>query len=249
MADTIAATPLTPESISAFDENVVKGLPSLPGGYSPEGTWTQKYHIMTCHGYTNRSNTIRGYISLERKTSTTAGSFDLSIHYETECDKSILNTIEAEVECTLNDIASPKQWTLTSQFTKGGANIGRDCSTDAQVSVNGDQLDILKNGVTSSGEGSLQLAADWCIFEAVQRLAFSKDVSLAFDQLDGLSVLKKNQKLTYLGEETQKINGSNMQLHCFVQIGEGVLPYEYWLDADHRLCFVTTGDRAYILST
>lgn len=36
-------------------------------------------------------------------------------------------------------------------------------------------------------------------------------------------------------------------LHCFVQLGQGVLPCEYWLDPGHRLLAVISMNKAYIL--
>ena len=88
------------------------------------------------------------------------------------------------------------------------------------------------------------ITADWCLFEAVQRLPFESSTSLVVDILEGLSVHKYNQRLSYRGLYTR----ANNSLQWFHQIGHGVLPYEYWLDNHHRLQMVTTGARTYILS-
>ena len=42
-------------------------------------------------------------------------------------------------------------------------------------------------------------------------------------------------------------NNKKISLQRFEQIGHGILPYEYWLDKNHRLVIAVTGPRAYIL--
>jgi hypothetical protein len=65
--------------------------------------------------------------------------------------------------------------------------------------------------------------------------------------LEGLSLVKKQQRLIYRGEYTMKMGSKKLSLHRFDQIGEGILPYEYWLDDKHRLLVVTSMNKAYIL--
>jgi hypothetical protein len=64
--------------------------------------------------------------------------------------------------------------------------------------------------------------------------------------LEGLSLLKKNQHLSYRGLFPTKIGAENMPLHCFVQLGNGILPCEYWPNDQHRLVVVTSRNKAYI---
>ena len=85
------------------------------------------------------------------------------------------------------------------------------------------------------------------MFEAVQRLKISKETVLSFDMLEGLSLFKKSQRLSYRGLTKTKIGAEDIPLHCFVQLGSGILPCEYWLDERHRLLMVTSMNKAYIL--
>ena len=104
--------------------------------------------------------------------------------------------------------------------------------------------EITINNRTRIASGANPITADWCLFEAVQRLPFESTTPLVVDILEGLSVHKYNQRLSYRGLYTR----ANNSLQWFHQIGHGVLPYEYWLDNHHRLQMVTTGARTYILS-
>jgi hypothetical protein len=89
--------------------------------------------------------------------------------------------------------------------------------------------------------------SDWALFEVVQRLAFDKRNSLKFDLLEGMSLSKLRHRLFYRGTYPMKTDGQSIPLHCFGQLGSGILPYEYWLDDRHRLLAVISMNKAYIL--
>jgi len=94
---------------------------------------------------------------------------------------------------------------------------------------------------------SARTTADWCLFEALQRWPFRRGESPAFDVLEGLSVHRPGHRVTYRGPETIERNGKPLKLHRFSQLGQGMLPYEYWLDDDRRLLLAVTLSRVYIL--
>jgi hypothetical protein len=91
------------------------------------------------------------------------------------------------------------------------------------------------------------LTCDWCVFEFIQRLKFEEQGCLPFDMLEGLTVMKENQRLYYRGLCPTKMGSEDILLHCFVQLGSGILPYEYWLDDNHRLLVAISMNKAYIL--
>lgn len=53
--------------------------------------------------------------------------------------------------------------------------------------------------------------------------------------------------ITYEGKTEHHWGAEDVQLHYFRQFGQGMLPYEYFLDDSHRLVLVVSGYRAYIL--
>ena len=68
---------------------------------------------------------------------------------------------------------------------------------------------------------------------------FGSSGSLAFDLLEGMSIVRLGQKLSY-----RRHDGD---LHSFHQLGSGALPYQYWVNDRHQLMIVVTGARAYLL--
>jgi hypothetical protein len=61
------------------------------------------------------------------------------------------------------------------------------------------------------------------------------------------SVFKPDQTLVYKGKIEQNINDKVLVLHRFDHTGPGNLPWEYWLDDQHRLLAVISMNKTYWL--
>jgi hypothetical protein len=225
---TIVGSPLTPtllDELSALDN-----FRPLSEDFKPDGNWVNTYRIWTCHGYRESGNQNVGYLRIKRLIESN-GSFTLKVHREVLQTDALVNIVEATIECRNNQLASPIKWKVSSRFIDADGG---------QIS----QLSSDDNGIAA--EGLTGRTSDWCLFEAVQRLKIRKETFLAFDMLEGLSLLKKDQNLSYRGLYPTKTGGENIPLHRFVQLGNGILPCEYWLDENHRLLVVTSMNKAYI---
>ena len=226
---TIVGSPLTPtllEELGALSE-----FPPSSEYFKPDGNWVNTYRIWTCHGYRESGNENVGFLRIKRLINSQS-SLTLKVHQEVLQTDALVNIIEATIECRNNQLASPIQWKISSRFR------GSDGKYISELSSN-------DNG--AADERLDRTTCDWCLFEAVQRLKTSKETVLDFDMLEGLSLLKKEQLLSYRALYPTKIGGEVISLHCFVQLGSGILPYEYWLDDHHRLLVVASMNKAYIL--
>ena len=242
---TAVGRPLTPrmlrQELGGLDE-----LASTPEDFKPDGSWINTYRIWTCHGYIESGNQSVGFLRIERIAGKAKEQFTLKVHQEVIQTDRILSTIDAEVKCLNNELASPIQWRLSSWFTGADGNIRNELSTDEQAVVRGDTVHIDTADRTVKRRISNPVTSDWGLFEVIQRLEYKKEVKLAFGLLDGLSVLKEGQILVYSGN-LAKAPGEGMIRHCFVQTGRGILPSEYWVDEKHRLQVVCSMNKAYIL--
>jgi len=226
---TIVGAPLTPKLLSKL--GAVDEFPSTPKGFAPSGNWVNAYRIWTCHGYNESGNQNAGFLRIER----TGGSdteFGLTIRQEVVQTDGIISVVGGIIRCRNDRLASPVQWKLSSRFKDSD---GRDIA------------ELTSGNDGGAAEAGGRTTGDWCLFEAVQRLAFDTQESLSFDLLEGLSLSKPGQRLFYRGAYPTQVNEEEMPLHCFVQLGRGVLPCEYWLDVRHRLLAVTSMNKAYIL--
>lgn len=226
---TIVGSPLTPTLLKELD--ALNKLPFTPEDFKPDGNWVSTYRIWTCHGYRESGNENAGFLRIERIGSS-GETFVLNVHQEVVQTDAIIHIIDSTIKCRNNRLASPVEWRLKSEF----------------IGVDGKHVsELLSSDNGKAAEGVDRTTCDWCLFEAVQRLALDAQNSFSFDLLEGMSLKKSDHRLSYRGVTRLKVDGMDIPLHCFVQLGNGILPYEYWLDSRHRLLAVTSMNKAYIL--
>ncbi|MFQ5808984.1 MAG: hypothetical protein ACE5JM_05150, partial [Armatimonadota bacterium] len=213
----------------------------------PAGSGANAYRVWPCHGYRESGNDLAGLLRMERRAGDSANSFTLTVHQEIINDGAALNVLDASIACRNNEIASPVRWELSSHFVGLDGKRIDDLAVEETVQVKGGALQVETQGTIAKRGGSRRLSADWCLFEAVQRLPFRNSAVRAFSLLEGLSLLREDHRLSYGGRYPVKLGDAVVSLHWFQQLGHGVLPYDYWLDDRHRLVMVATGPRAYIL--
>jgi hypothetical protein len=226
---TIVGSPITPSMLVELD--AITKLSTKPGNFNPAGNWTHSYRIWTCHGYRESGNENVGSLQITRRVDS-AKTFVLKVRQEIIQTDGLRNIVEGSIKCRDNQLASPVEWNLLSQFA------GPDGKAISELRAR-------DNGVATDSVTST--TSDWALFEAVQRLAFDKKSSLRFDLLEGMSLSKLSHRLFYRGTYPMKTDDQSILLHCFGQLGSGILPYEYWLDDRHRLLAVISMNKAYIL--
>jgi len=241
----VVKVPLEPTIMSRMGALEGTELPS--GEFDPNSDWAHNYRIWTCVGHMEPTQN-QGTISISK--SADGKQTNLKINQVVHPDPKVHSPkhhIEADILCHGDLFSTPVSWTLASRFT-GGPKYEKVPLIDyaEKATVNGENIDLTIGGEISSREVSSKFTADWCLFEAVQRLEFGRKKILEFDFLEGLTVFKAGQKLSYRGQFPVNWNKKPVLLHRFEQFGTGVWPYEYWLDQQHRLVLVVTGPRAYI---
>lgn len=239
---TISGTPLTPAELARL--GVFGKFSPAPRAYNRSGGWAQTYRIVSSHGYVESGNTNRGYLRVQRIPSEARGSFRLAVEQKVLQADGLVHAQAADIRCALNPVATPIEWTLASQFLdRSGSEI-----SELTLEENG-RLPDYDGGPGGApkraGEPPALVTADWCLFEAVQRLGFDEKAVRRFDLLEGLSVARRAQRIAYRGKG-EAIDGLGAT-HWFQQTGSGMLPYDYWLDGRHRLVLAVTFSRGYIL--
>jgi hypothetical protein len=192
---------------------------------------TTKYIIWTTDGYIKEKNKFLGELTLAQ-SELDSKDFQLNVEQIYFNADNINHQINVSMRCRNNPIASPVSWRLDCCFT-GGEQI----NFSENVSVNDDELNISINNTSFKRKVSTNFTSDWSLFSAISLLPFDNSKAYEFDFLEGLRRFRKNHLLVYKGKST---------LHHFQQIGSGILPYDYWLNEEHQLLMVITGNRAYI---
>jgi hypothetical protein len=233
--------PLTPTIMTQL--GALKAAPPA-GGPGPDRDWTGRFRIWTCYGHSARGNYDVGELHIDRKLDGRAQR--LAVRQTLRNSEGKLHTIRAAVQCTLDALASPTAWTLKSHFSGSHMDHLPPFAAEQAGRIRGNTWQITVGGKETQRQVPLPVTADWCLFEAVQRMDFRAAAPARFAVLEGLSVLKEDHRLSYRGRIAVTWGPEEVELHCFSQVGRGVYPYEYWLDDRHRLLLVTTGPRTYI---
>lgn len=219
-------TPTVLRELGAVDE-----FPPTPATFRPDGDWTNIYRIWTCHGYRESGNDNVGSLRISRRADSQE-TFVLSVRQEIVQTDGPTNVVEGTIKCRLDTLASPVEARLQSRFEAPDGRIISQLSCPYTV--------LCTESVTHT-------ASDWGLFEAVQRLAFHENSSLKFKLSEGMWLSKFGQRMFYRGTYPMKTGETSVPLHCFAQLGRGILPTEYWLDDRHRLLAVISMNKAYIL--
>ena len=242
----IVGEPLTPTVLAKLGALANWPPPAEP--FNPDGNWVHTYRIWTCHGYTDRRNDNQGVLRVERVAGTGSESFRLNIRQVVIHTTGIAHKLSARIRCRNDRLASPEDWSLTSRFYDPNGRQRNDLTLRRQGWYRDGRVASTINGKPHEIIVSRQMTADWCLFDVLQRWTLGKSQEPVFDVLEGLSVLRPNQRVSFDGQERRiRHNGPPFRVRRFCQLGRGVLPYEYWLDNDNRLLLAITGSRAYIL--
>lgn len=241
-------SPLTPEMLVKM--GVFRGFPPTPADFDSKGNWINTYRIWGCHGYLRSGNHDVGYLQIERiGQADPVKDITLKITQELVQTHGVVNEIKAEVKCLHNPIASPDSWQLTSRIIDPHGKTNDALTMEEKVTYkNHDILEVNAGERTFTRKVKSPLTSDWGLFSLVQELPYLQEGSKReFHLLEGLSLLKEDHRLSFQGVHDVKIGDQEIPLNLFEQIGRGVLPYEYWLNDQHRLLMAVTMSRIYLL--
>jgi len=241
---TIVGVPLTPQTLLRMGA-LGKRQPALTE-FDPNGSWVNSYRIYTCHGFIEAGNEDVGALRIERIPGTGNGDFRLKIRQRTVHDAGSVHFLEAEARCKGDRLATLVDWKLSSRFEDlHGEPIPDLTCREAGRTASG-TLTTIRSDRPIKSNLSTPLTSDWGLFEAVQRLATGGPAPPEFDLLEELSLLRKRQRISYNG--LFRVRQRRWRpMHWFRQTGHGLLPYEYWLDQNHRLLVAASHLKAYIL--
>jgi len=235
--------PITPAVLSEL--KALGAWPGLDRAFQPAGRWRHSYRIWTCHGYVASGNSTVGALRIERE-SDDDGAHTLRARQRVMHSGGITHSLHAEMRCRNDAVGSLTGWTLKSKYSGGKRPDGADLASSRTGAFADGVVTLSAGRETHTLKTPGPVTSDWSLFEAVQRMP-RKGQSPTFDVLEHLVVPRPRHRIRYVGVEPVDWSGTSIKLHHYAQLGQGMLPYEYWLDTDRRLVVVATGARAYIL--
>lgn len=223
-------------------------IPSSPTALLPEldpsGEWTLGWAIWELAPERGRTVVERVGGVVVRRTPQAGGRFRLGIRLWQEMLFGVVHGLEAAVRCRLDATATPVDWWARRTVRKLDDSRSPDALFGLELSGKrrAGGLDVtLGGGETRRLETGGEVASDWGLFEAVQRL----DGGVRFGELCDFTSLRPGQELIAAG----RADTPEGDLEGFVQLGAGGLPASFWRGADRRLRYVRQGYRAFTPET
>jgi hypothetical protein len=217
-------------------------------GFDPEGAWEQTYVILdNAPDRHIRKMRAEGFLRIRRSAPGRGGRFVLDV--ELAAQKQRFGSLETkiEMECLPDRLSTPVAWKV--------GTVSLDAEGKPVEVTRIEESGRVENGtIVRKGRRVHKLAAppawtsNWSLFDAVQRLGGREIEPIRFDMLEDLDLVKPNQRLSYWGTAEVELGGKTIRLAGYQQIGEGILPYHYWLDESNRLIFAYGGLRGFLFN-
>ena len=239
--DSGRAKPLSLDALREY--GALDGFSPPTEDFDPKGPWRNSYRIWLA-GSQGRND--MGFIELKRSPNSDRKSFTLDVMTKILQSARSIHRIQATLQCADDALAAPRSWRLTSDMLdpQGQAIESAAWTESAQAQKGEIRVETKSGRLTRKVPASF--TGDWPLFEAVQRLQGAAARPLEFALLEGLDVLKGGQRLSFRQNTALHLGDAGLNLVEYQQLGEGILPFHYWVDERHRLLFAITGLRAYI---
>jgi hypothetical protein len=259
-----------PYSIAIWGDEL-KNVHYSDEAFEPLGSWTSLYSVYYLLPFTKPwRSAFRSWGALRiERTAVSTGESQLKGVRLNRMVCGNFARLSWNAGCATDRLSTPKQWQVESQLmsetfspiTKDGYHY-LDISTAghldrsipmqaARFSFNGlmDDSHIEISGLTKrSWPVQATTTANWCLFDALQRLAGEEISPIRFDLLEDYETVKSGQVLSYYRTCTVEFANTSVKLNGYKQLGHGILPWEYWLDEKHRLVMAAGGFLGYLLN-
>jgi hypothetical protein len=240
--DPTRGKPLTIQALKEY--GAFEGF-TAPGSFDPAAAWTHTYRIWLVGGGRDRD---RGSLRIARGAPVN-GSLALDVALTVKQAAGTTQDTKAKVECRADPLCTPVSWEIASVLLDGDGQPIEATKMEQRAAVGSKGIEVTTGDVTSLRRVPRPFTSNWSLFDAVQRLPGEQTKPLEFALLEDLELVKKGQRLSFREQIEFDFGGGAQTLRGYHQIGEGILPYHYWVDEHGRLLVAISGVRAYILGS
>jgi len=231
-----AAAEATPYGTLAAVRAFLSKFSPPDGSFDPSGAWKHSYEI-----HLNSSAAPVGFLEVAREGSA------LTVESAVIQSTGAVQQTKARLICAPDALATPRSWQLESVLLDKAGQPVADTRLAHAAAVKGDTIEAQFGKHKRVSKVSSPFTSNWSLFDAAQRLSGKGMAPLRFALIEDLDLFKPNQRLSFAEKtEVSVAGGKQLALIGYERIGEGILPYRYWVDDQHRLLFVLSGPRAYL---
>jgi len=220
------------------------------GDFDPQGKWTHKYRLwlVSSGGLAPKpaDKHYRGFLQIRRGLSADGNQITLHVRQSILQQTPGVHDTAAVIECAADALASPRSWKLKHTVRDGRMKPVPKVRVDQKGEIRNGSVQVDYGNRTTNRRVPPLLTSDWSLLDAVQRLRRRESPPLEFAMLAQLDLLKRSQRIAYCGVDEYRLGGHSLRLHCYQHVGNGILPYKYYVDQQGRLLVAVGGLTAYI---
>ena len=227
---------ITPELLN---EQGKLDVPVPEGEFFPEGEWEQTWKVwLPGRGNPNSGS---GFLKVKKELINNQSKIEFQVNQLISENDKWFHFVNANITALNNLSGSPIKWEKGSQFF-----------TSPQTgSKNLTELNLAQEGFSSSlsGDESNNFTSSFTLFDVVQRMSVKGVDKLEFTLLDELDKVKTKHSISFAEDTSIRFAGTTQKVRCYEEIGEGLLPWKFYVNEQGRMLLAISGMRVYILSS
>lgn len=215
------------------------------GAHDPRGDWMMRYVVYTLGSIRGHGGSV-GSLELRRRAASGGPTAKLSVDYQKRVPPGMIHKVTAEITFREDALATPERWTYAAEIAGPEGSPLKHTRLEKSATAAGEAIEI------SDGEHRRRLgvtppyAISWALFEAVGRLPQQRFEPLSFTLLDDFDQVKPRQTLSFRQNADVLFGERTVRLTAYDHLGEGIVPWIYWVDEAGRLLFAVSGLEAYL---
>ncbi|NQT15246.1 MAG: hypothetical protein HQ582_20990 [Planctomycetes bacterium] len=222
--------------------------PAPQDDFDPNGAWQATYVILdNAPNRAIRLMRAEGYLRLRRTTPGDDGLFRLDVELVARKQRMGSFRTTIEVVCQSDTLSTPQRWKLSTVSLDAKDQPVEVTRVEESGRIEDGRI-IRKGKRVRQIEAPSAVTGNWSLFDAVQRFAGREIGPVEFTMLEDFDLVKRGQRLTYWGTTEVELGAGPVRLVGYQQIGEGILPYHYWLDESGRLVFAYGALRGFLMN-
>jgi hypothetical protein len=221
----------------------LKKLSPRDGPFDPRKPSEQAYGVYTLAGRGGRV----GRLLLRRRVGG-KGNVALDLQYE----KALMGgsqKIAATMHTRDHILAMPRRWSFEAHLVDGGGKPIEHTRLSKSARATDGAIEITDGTQAKRLTVPGDYTVNWALFDAVQRLPGERTKPLRFTLIDHFDQLKPNHTLSHRTTADVTVGGHTLRLLAYDHVGQGIVPWVYWLDETKRLVVAVSGLEAYLLES
>jgi len=216
-------------------------LRSPEGPFDPAKPWEQTWGVYTLTGRGART----GQLTLRRRVGR-RGNVALDLSYLKACTGGS-QKVSATLHTRDGALATPLRWSFEACLLDASGKPIAHTKIARTAVAKGTAIVVSGPPAERTLEVPGTFTVNWALFDAVQRLPRERTTTHSFTLIDHFDEVKLGHTLAWRGTVEPAIGTRTLRLHGYDQVGQGVVPWVYWVDGSGRLVCAVAGLEAYLL--